>query len=132
MVTKWGLSERLGPQTYSEDQGEVFLGRSVTQHKQVSDVTAHVIDEEVRQVIDSNYARAKSILETHLKELHTMAAALMRYETIDEKQIQDIMAGKEPSPPSDWDDAGATPGNPPPGADPQAGIGGVASPAGSH
>ncbi|MBS0396384.1 MAG: ATP-dependent zinc metalloprotease FtsH, partial [Proteobacteria bacterium] len=67
MVTKWGLSERLGPQTYSEDQGEVFLGRSVTQHKQVSDVTAHVIDEEVRHVIDSNYARAKDILTTHLE-----------------------------------------------------------------
>src|SRR4249919_1433951 len=65
MVTKWGLSDRLGPQTYSEDQGEVFLGRSVTQHKQVSDVTAHVIDEEVRRVIEVNYTRAKGILESN-------------------------------------------------------------------
>src|SRR6202040_74974 len=73
MVTKWGLSDRLGPLTYSEDQGEVFLGRSVTQHKQVSDVTAHVIDEEVRRVIDVNYQRAKGILTTKLVSLHKMA-----------------------------------------------------------
>jgi cell division protease FtsH len=77
MVTKWGLSDKLGPLTYSEDQGEVFLGRSVTQHKQVSDVTAHVIDEEVRRLIDSNYQRAKQILETHLDKLHKMAEALI-------------------------------------------------------
>jgi cell division protease FtsH len=136
MVTKWGLSERLGPQTYSEDQGEVFLGRSVTQHKQVSDVTAHVIDEEVRQVIDSNYSRAKAILETDLEKLHKMAEALMRYETIDEAQIKDIMAGNEPRPPQGWDDATVTPpGAPPPPsaeADKKPGLGGVGTPAGQH
>ncbi len=71
MVTRWGLSDRLGPQTYSEESGEVFLGRSVTQHKQVSDVTAHVIDEEVRRVIDSNYQRAYKILQTNMDKLQS-------------------------------------------------------------
>jgi cell division protease FtsH len=104
MVTKWGLSDKLGPQSYSEEEGEVFLGRSVTQHKQVSDGTAHTIDEEVRRLIDSNYARAKGILESGMDKLHKMAEALIKYETIDDEQIKDIMAGREPKPPSDWDD----------------------------
>jgi cell division protease FtsH len=104
MVTKWGLSERLGPLTYSEDDGEVFLGRSVTQHKQVSDVTVHSIDEEVRKIIDRNYARAKAILEEHVAKLHVMARALMKYETIAGPQIRDIMEGREPQPPEDWED----------------------------
>jgi cell division protease FtsH len=105
MVTNWGLSDRLGPLTYSEDDGEVFLGRSVTQHKQVSDDTAHAIDEEVRRIIDTNYERAKSLLEDNLEKLHKMAKALIKYETIDETQIKDIMAGREPRPPEDWDDS---------------------------
>jgi cell division protease FtsH len=109
MVTKWGLSERLGPLTYSEDDGEVFLGRSVTQHKQVSDVTVHTIDEEVRKIIDRNYARAKAILDEHEGKLHVMAKALMRYETINEEQVRDIMEGREPRPPEDWEDPDATP-----------------------
>jgi cell division protease FtsH len=104
MVTKWGLSDKLGPQSYSEEEGEVFLGRSVTQHKQVSDSTAHTIDEEVRRLIDSNYARAQSILTSNLDKLHKMAEALIKYETIDEQQIKDIMEGREPKPPQDWDD----------------------------
>ena len=107
MVTKWGLSDRLGPLTYSEDQGEVFLGRQVTQHKQVSDVTAHAIDEEVRLLIDTNYKRAKHILETNLEKLHKMSEALIKYETIDENQIKDIMEGRDPKPPAGWDDSGA-------------------------
>jgi cell division protease FtsH len=111
MVTKWGLSDKLGPLTYSEDQGEVFLGRSVTQHKQVSDVTAHVIDEEVRRLIDSNYQRAKGILDASLEKLHKMAEALMKYETIDESQLKDIMEGRDPKPPADWDETPtSTPG----------------------
>jgi cell division protease FtsH len=105
MVTKWGLSEKLGPLTYSEDDGEVFLGRSVTQHKQVSDVTVHIIDEEVRHIIDRNYQRAKSILEEHEEKLHVMAKALMKYETINIEQVKEIMDGREPSPPEDWDDS---------------------------
>ena len=105
MVTKWGLSDRLGPLTYSEDDGEIFLGRSVTRHKQVSDVTAHLIDEEIRTVIDICYEDAKQILSKNESTLHLMAEALMKYETIDETQISDIMAGKEPQPPEDWDDS---------------------------
>jgi cell division protease FtsH len=109
MVTKWGLSDKLGPLTYSEDQGEVFLGRSVTQHKQVSDVTAHVIDEEVRRLIDSNYQRAKDVLEANLDKLHKMAEALIKFETIDESQLKDIMEGRDPKPPADWDETPTSP-----------------------
>ena len=104
MVTKWGLSDRLGPLTYSEDDGEIFLGRSVTQHKQVSDVTANAIDEEVRRIIDTNYARSKKILEDKVDVLHAMAKALIKYETIDQGQVKELMEGKVPSPPADWDD----------------------------
>ena len=105
MVTKWGLSDRLGPLTYSEDDGEVFLGRSVTQHKQVSDDTAHAIDEEVRRIIDSNYERAERLLNENVDKLHAMAKALVKYETIGEAQIKDIMEGRECRPPEDWDDS---------------------------
>jgi cell division protease FtsH len=104
MVTKWGLSDRLGPLTYTEDDGEIFLGRSVTRHKQVSDVTAHLIDEEVRTLIDTCYGEAKRILELHREKLDIMADALIKYETIDENQIRDIMQGREPRPPADWDE----------------------------
>ncbi len=104
MVTKWGLSEKLGPMTYSEEEGEVFLGHSVAQHKNVSDETAHIIDEEIRNIVDRNYDRAKQILEDNLEKLHTMAQALIRYETIDKDQIDDIMAGRQPRTPADWDD----------------------------
>jgi len=112
MVTKWGLSNKLGPLSYTEEQGEVFLGRSVTQHKMVSDVTAHAIDEEVRRLIDSNYTHAQSILQTNVEKLHKMADALIKYETIDEQQIKDIMEGREPRPPQDWDDTPTTTGKP--------------------
>jgi len=104
MVTKWGLSDRLGPLTYSEDEGEIFLGRSVTQHKQVSDDTANAIDEEVRCIIDNNYKRAQKILKDKVDILHAMAKALIKYETIDQGQIKEIMEGREPSPPADWED----------------------------
>ncbi len=96
MVTKWGLSDRLGPLTYSEDDGEVFLGRSVTRHKNVSDETAHVIDEEIRSIIDRNYRRSEQMLRENLDKLHAMADALIKYETIDSEQIDDIMAGRSP------------------------------------
>jgi cell division protease FtsH len=101
MVTKWGLSDRLGPLTYSEDDGEVFLGRSVTRHKNVSDETAHVIDEEIRSIIDQNYRRAEQLLRDNLDKLHLMAEALIKYETIDSDQIDDIMAGRPPREPAD-------------------------------
>ena len=105
MVTKWGLSDKLGPLTYSEDEGEVFLGHSVAQHKAVSDETAHDIDQEIRSIIDRGYARAEGILKTNLDKLHSMANALMKFETIDSNQIDDIMDGKPPRPPADWDDS---------------------------
>ncbi|MCU0807482.1 MAG: ATP-dependent zinc metalloprotease FtsH [Candidatus Contendobacter sp.] len=101
MVTKWGLSDRLGPLTYSEDDGEVFLGRSVTRHKNVSDETAHVIDEEIRIVINRNYQRSEGLLRDNLDKLHAMADALIKYETIDSEQIDDIMAGRPPREPVD-------------------------------
>ena len=104
MVTRWGLSDLLGPLTYSEDEQEVFLGHSVTQHKNVSDDTAHSIDKEIRAFIDRNYQRSKRILTEHMDKLHLMADALMKYETIDADQIRDIMDGKSPRPPQDWDD----------------------------
>ncbi len=106
MVTKWGLSETLGPLSYEEEEGEVFLGHSVTRHKQISGETQRTIDQEVRTVIDRNYQRAKQLLQDNLQKLHTMAAALMKYETIDAEQIDDIMNGKEPRPPQDWSDDG--------------------------
>jgi len=125
MVTKWGLSDKLGPLTYSEETGEVFLGRSVTQHKQVSDVTAHAIDEEVRRVVEANYVRARDILTGALDKLHLMADALIKYETIDEEQLKDVMAGRTPKPPAGWDD---TLPNKPPKAEPPS----SAIPAGQH
>jgi len=131
MVTKWGLSDKLGPLTYTEESGEVFLGRQVTQHKQVSDETAHVIDVEVRRVIDTAYRKAQNILETNRDKLDAMASALIKYETIDEQQIKDIMAGKTPKPPADWDDSVGSP--PPKRADgePEGGST-IGSPAGQH
>ena len=132
MVTKWGLSTKLGPLTYSEENGEVFLGRQVTQHKQVSDETAHAIDEEIRTVIEANYKRAKGILETNLDKLHAMAEALVKYETIDEQQIKDIMNGKAPKPPADWDDSvGSPPPKRPEGGEAEGGALGT-TPAGQH
>lgn len=104
MVTKWGLSERLGPLSYSEDEGEVFLGRSVTQHKNMGDDTARIIDEEIRDLIDRNYNRAEEILKENIDILHTMTDALMKYETIDASQIDALMAGKEVPAPKDWVD----------------------------
>jgi cell division protease FtsH len=102
MVTKWGLSDRLGPLTYAEEQGEVFLGHSVAQHKAVSDETAHAIDEEVRAIIDRNYQRTEKLLTENMDKLHSMADALMKYETIDSDQISAIMEGRVPGPPRDW------------------------------
>ncbi|AWN72675.1 ATP-dependent zinc metalloprotease FtsH [Legionella anisa] len=101
MVTNWGLST-LGPLTFGEEEEEVFLGRSMNKHKEMSDRTAQQIDDEVRAIIDRNYQRAKEILVSNMDKLHLMAESLIKYETIDFKQIQEIMSGKEPSPPEDW------------------------------
>ena len=104
MVTKWGLSEKMGPLAYSEEDGEVFLGHSVTKHKPISDETAHTIDQEIRVLIDKSYYHAKKLLDERMETLHLMANTLIKYETIDAAQIDDIMAGKDPRPPDDWDD----------------------------
>ncbi|MAZ77920.1 MAG: hypothetical protein CMF39_04520, partial [Legionellaceae bacterium] len=105
MVTKWGLSEKLGPLQYGEDDGEVFLGQSmVTKHKELSDATAQLIDEEVRHIIDRNYGRAKKILEDNMKILHNMADALIKYETIGESQLKELMSGEVASAPEGWDE----------------------------
>ena len=109
MVTKWGLSEKLGPLTYSDDQEEVFLGHSVSQRKEISGVTANQIDEEVRVIIDKNYAIAKKILIENLDKLHGMAEALLKYETIDTDQMKDIMSGQPPREPKGWREAAKRP-----------------------
>jgi cell division protease FtsH len=109
MVTQWGLSDRMGPLTYSEDEGEVFLGKTIGRQKTVSDETAQAIDSEIRTIIDRNYQRAVEILKENEDKLHLMADALMKYETIDAGQIDEIMEGKEPGPPKDWGDDGDKP-----------------------
>jgi len=103
MVTKWGLSEKLGPLMYAEEEGEVFLGRSAGgQHSNISGETAKLIDQEVRRIIDDCYGTAKRLLEENRDKLDMMADALMKYETIDADQIDDIMAGRTPREPRDW------------------------------
>ena len=109
MVTKWGLSQRLGPLTYSEEEGEVFLGRSVTQHKSVAEETSHTIDEEIRSIIDRNYERAENILKENMDILHAMSEALVKYETIDKYQIEDLMNRKPVREPKGWDDTPSSP-----------------------
>jgi cell division protease FtsH len=104
MVTQWGLSDRLGPLVYSKEDGEVFLGHSVTQHKTVSDETAHTIDEEIRCFVDRNYKRAQVILKENMEKLHAMAEALIKYETLESDQIDDIMSGRTPRVPNGWND----------------------------
>ncbi len=104
MVTRWGLSDELGPLTYGQEEGEVFLGHSVTRHKEFSENTANTIDKEVRAIIERNYVLAKKILEDNIAKLHLMAEALIKYETLDSKQIEAIMEGRTPEPPAGWDD----------------------------
>ncbi len=105
MVTKWGLSD-LGPITFGEDEDEVFLGRSVTQHKSVSDDTARKIDDMVRSILDRAYNRTRAILTEHLDKLHSMAKLLLEYETIDVPQIDAIMENRDPPPPMGWSPGG--------------------------
>ncbi len=133
MVTRWGLSD-LGPLTYAEEEDEVFLGRSITQHKHVSERTAEKIDLEVRKIIDRNYERARRILEENLDKLHLMAESLMKYETLDSDQIAEIMEGRQPSPPEGWNDHSDGPpsGDRPSTSGKSADSGVVGGPAESH
>ncbi|WP_303049203.1 MULTISPECIES: ATP-dependent zinc metalloprotease FtsH [Alteromonadaceae] len=103
MVTQWGLSEVMGPQLFAEEEGEVFLGRSASKSSSMSDDTAKAIDAEIKKILDRNYARAEQILKDNEDILHTMKDALMKYETIDALQIDDLMARVEVRPPADWE-----------------------------
>ena len=111
MVTQWGLSEKMGPMLFAEEEGEVFLGRTSAKSLHMSDETAHAIDEEIKEFVERNYNRAEQILKDNMDILHAMKDALMQYETIDAKQIDDLMARREVRQPADFDDSnsGSTP-----------------------
>jgi cell division protease FtsH len=99
MVTQWGMSDKLGPMIYGENEGEVFLGRSITTHKNVSEATMQKVDAEIRRIIDEQYSLARKIIEDNREKIEMMAKALLEWETIDSDQINDIMAGRPPRPP---------------------------------
>jgi cell division protease FtsH len=99
MVTRWGMSDTLGPMVYGENEGEVFLGRSITTHKNVSESTMHQVDSEIRRIIDEQYSLARKIIEENRDKVEAMAKALLEWETIDADQINDIMDGRPPRPP---------------------------------
>jgi cell division protease FtsH len=102
MVVRWGMSDLMGTRVYGENESEVFLGRDVTTHKNLSNSTAELVDKEIRRIIDEQYARARQIIEENKDKMDIMAKALLEWETIDSDQINDIMDGKEPKPPSDY------------------------------
>ncbi|WP_235938931.1 ATP-dependent zinc metalloprotease FtsH [Thalassotalea algicola] len=111
MVTQWGLSEKMGPMLFAEEEGEVFLGRTSAKHLHMSDETAQAIDEEIKEFVERNYQRAEQILKDNMDILHAMKDALMHFETIDANQIDDLMARREVRAPADIDDSssGSTP-----------------------
>jgi cell division protease FtsH len=115
MVTRYGMSDLLGPMVYAENEGEVFLGRSITTHKNVSEETMRKVDSEIRKIIDQQYAVARKLLEDNRDKVEAMAAALLELETIDADQIDDIMTGKPPRPPKPASSGG---GSSSPGATP--------------
>jgi cell division protease FtsH len=96
MVTRYGMTDELGPMVYAENEGEVFLGRSVTKQVNVSEQTMQKVDSEIRRIIDEQYALARKLIEDNQDKMHAMASALLEFETIDAEQIDDIMAGKPP------------------------------------
>ncbi len=116
MVTQWGMSDTLGPMVYGEEEGEIFLGRSITTHKNVSEDTLRKVDAEVRRIIDEQYALARRILEENRDKVERMTQALLEWETIDSEQIDDIMGGREPRPPKPVSAPTSSAGNPPPSA----------------
>ena len=133
MVTKWGLSPKMGPLMYDEGGEEVFLGRSAGQPpKAMSDETARAIDAEVRNIIDECYQGAHQILEDNRKKLDVMAEALMQYETIDAEQIDDIMNDREPRPPADWGDSGSSQSDGDDSSSSTDSVGPIGDPAGEH
>jgi cell division protease FtsH len=102
MVTRYGMTDSLGPMVYADNEGEVFLGRSVTKTTNMSEETMRKVDTEIRKIIDEQYSIARKLIEDNQDKMHAMAGALMEWETIDAEQIDDIMAGKPPRPPKDW------------------------------
>lgn len=102
MVMRYGMSDALGPMVYAENEGEVFLGRSVTKTTNISEQTMQKVDGEVRRIIDAQYALARRLIEENSDKMHAMAKALLEWETIESEQLDDIMAGREPRPPKDW------------------------------
>ena len=121
MVTQWGMSDSLGTMVYGEEEGEIFLGRSITTHKNVSEATMQQVDAEVRRIIDEQYARARKLIEDNRDKIEAMTAALLEWETIDADQINDIMEGKPPRPPKPSSAPPKSPaGNNTPGAEPNA------------
>ncbi|NBX89167.1 MAG: ATP-dependent zinc metalloprotease FtsH, partial [Betaproteobacteria bacterium] len=112
MVTRYGMTEALGPMVYAENEGEVFLGRSITKTTTMSESTMQKVDTEVRRIIDEQYKLARGLIEANSDKMHAMAKALLEWETIDVTQLDDIMAGREPKPHKDW-----TPRTPPSGSD---------------
>jgi cell division protease FtsH len=111
MVTEWGMSDELGPMVYGENEGEVFLGRAVTTHKNVSEATMQKVDSEIRRIIDQQYRVARNLIETNRDKVEVMAKTLLEWETIDSEQIADIMAGRPPRPPKP--SGSQTPSKPP-------------------
>ena len=102
MVTRYGMTDALGPMVYAENEGEVFLGRSVTKTTNMSEQTMEKVDGEVRRIIDEQYALARRLIEDNSDKMHAMAKALLEWETIDSEQLDDIMGGRAPRPPKDW------------------------------
>jgi cell division protease FtsH len=109
MVTQWGMSDALGPMVYGENEGEVFLGRSITTHKNVSEATMQEVDKEIRRIIDQQYAMARKLIEDNRDKVEAMTKALLEWETLDADQLNDIMAGLPPRPPK----PSSTPPRPP-------------------
>jgi cell division protease FtsH len=108
MVVRWGMSDLMGTRVYGENESEVFLGRDVTTHKNLSNSTAEMVDKEIRRIIDEQYARARKIIEDNRDKVEKMAKALLEWETIDAEQINDIMEGKDPRPPEDYTGTGTS------------------------
>ena len=114
MVTRYGMSDKLGPMVYAENEGEVFLGRSITRTTQMSETTMQAVDGEIRRIIDEQYALARKLIEDNKDKMHAMAKALLEWETIDAEQIEDIVQGRAPRPPKPVQ----TPVQPPPPSTP--------------
>ena len=110
MVTRYGMTDELGPMVYAENEGEVFLGRSVTKTTSMSEETMRKVDGVIRRIIDEQYSAARKLIEDNKDKMHALAKALLEWETIDAEQIDDIMAGKPPRPPKDWTPSASKPG----------------------